>query len=449
MATKTAYRREIIKRANDPNGFARIAAVTAVSGHTVTCASLATGGVSNTKYQNKWVLWADASVAGDRTARVCTAFDATTGKFIQDGPAYTSTAAGSLEIWEYDPTIAENAINIILQRLRFRDLELIPTNGNGYYWLGQIPELIRPGQVQAVYYAINPVMSRNRHMSKWPLANADVASATNLPQWWDLSDGTCVRTSTNVYRPGQRGVLITRSGSDLTFSQTTGLLDDGVIGQDIRGRSVGFYGRVYASANSQVYGYVDDGVNVQTTPYATANSQSDLNLGNTAFSISNAATKLEFGIKMVADGTCVVSDLCLAYLTMNDAIKRDLFLNGPEAMEIPKTWDQSGDLRLSVDVHWGLGGQIQVAWSRGYPTLVNETDTADAPLVTVATGALWKTYEGLISQPGIDVTRFGQLAKDWELKYRPLAAKSHQTEFGSYGVQVPARLLTSLPGRVG
>ena len=450
MATLTQYRQAAIQRVNDPNGFARIVAVTAVSGQTVTCASLATGGISSTTMQGRWILWADCSVPADRL-RFCTKFDSITGKFFHEGAAYTSTATGTLEIWEYNPLMIEQGINTILQRLRFRDLEIIPTNGNGYYWLGQLDWIERPGQVAAVYYAVNPVISRNRFMQKWPQPNANVASATNTPQWWDLSgtDGTCVRTTSNVYRPGQSGALITRNGHDVTFSQTTGLLDDGVIGQDLRGRSVGIYARVKASDDAQVYAYLDDGQSIQQTIYGTKDLQSDLNPGNATFAISTSATKLEFGIKVVKDGTVVVSDLCASYLYMNDAVKRNLFPSGPQAPEIPKTWDQSGDLMLTASAGYGLGGQIQVASSRGFLPLSADTDTSDAPLAPVAVGAIWKLFEGLSVQPGRDITRFSQLATVWENKFRPLAAKQHQTEFGGYGVQMPARLLMPLPRRVG
>lgn len=455
MPTLQAYREQMLTRQNDPAGFGRVENITALAAQSATCASLAFGTIASTKYLNKWMVRPTAALVGgvavDRV-RMCSAATTSSGLLTHAGTAYADTTVGTevLEILEYEPALLDASINTALQRLRRRDVEIIPTSGTGKYWLGQLSWINEPGDVAMVKYRPCSVLSRNRFFQKWNIATPGTAAATALPDWWVLSgaSATSARVTANVYQPGQYGCQIVAGGAAAAvMTQTVGLLSDGVSTDTLAGKIVTIILVGRATAASKLRGFYSDdgGTTKQYTPYHTGDStQQDLPLQVT---ISTTASNPVFGWETAISATTSVSQCYLTY----GAISAGVRLDDTASMEIEKQWDQTagpGAMVLRVP-NYGMGGQIEIHSKRNYPTLTLDSDTADAPLVHIATGALFLLYQGLASTAGEDDTRYTKLAQHWQQRYSLLAGKHYNDEFGDIGVNFPPKQLTPWPSRVG
>jgi hypothetical protein len=153
------------------------------------------------------------------------------------------------------------------------------------------------------------------------------------------------------------------------------------------------------------------------------------------------------GYEIVAGATVQVSECYMMLNALSDGVRKNSFT----PMEIEKAWDQSAGpnaMILRVPQAYGLGGQIEIHSKRGYPTLTLSTDTADAPLAAIATGALYLLYRGLAAQNGQDTTKYATERDRWLRAYAPLAAKHYANDWGQYGAQWPPRVLSAFPVRI-
>lgn len=450
MPTLKAYIAEMVNRQQDADGFGRIETATALTTQSVSVSALAVGGLSSSKYQNKYIWRPDSTSTADRQ-RLCTNFAPATGTFTQQGAAYSDTTVGTEQvgILEYEPVgKMAPAVNLALSRLRRRDVTIIPTNGANRYWLGQLSWINEPGDVQAVYYAPRPILSRNRYFQTWPVASSDTAAATSLPEWFTLSGAaaTAQRITTNTYVSGQYGVQVVAGGAAVaSMMQTVGLVNDGVSSANLQGKqiTVAIIGRATAASTLRAWYSDDGGTTKQYTSYHTGNSaQQELYL---TVNVSTTATNPSFGFDVAISGTAQVSQCYLAYGPMSDGVRLDNY----RAIEMNKVWDQSGALMLVVDAGYGVGGQIEVHSKRAYPTLTNDTDTADAPLTTVAVNALRLLYRGLASTAGQDNTRYKELEARWRVLAATLQAKHYSDNFPTVGLDFLPRQITAFPIRVG
>ena len=449
MSSLKQYIAEMFDRQADPDGFGRIETATALAAQTVTVAALAVGTLSNAKYQGKYLWRPDSTSTLDRQ-RMCSAWVAATGVFTQAGSAYTDTTVGTEQVGISEYEIVGKlvpAVNLALRRLRRRDIDYIPCNASPNYWLGQFSWINSPGDVEAVFYRNSPVLSRNRWMAKWQVANATTASATAVPEWFTLSgaSATSQRVTTNVARVGQYGVeVIAGGGAAAVMTQTVGLLNDGVDSTDLQGKqvTVALVGRATAASKLRAWYSDDGGTTKQYTSYHTGDSlQQELSL---TITVSTTASNPTFGFEVAASATAQVSDCYLVLGALSDSVRRDAFTS----IEIEKQWDQSGQLML-VTQSYGLGSQIEIHSKRNYPTLSADTDTCDAPLTTVAVMALRLLYRGLASASGQDNTRYKSLEEQWSWQAASLQGKHYASEFGGRGVDWPPQRLTSFPSRIG
>jgi len=451
-STLKQYREQMFTLVDEPDGFGRVESIATLAAQSMTVAALAVGTLASTKYQNKWLCRPDATTTADRV-RMCSAYTSSSGTLTHAGTAYADTTATSevVEISEYEPARADTSINRALGRLRRRDVEIIPTNGGSRYWLGQLNWINEPGDVDMVRYAPNPVLSRNRDFAKWNIATPGTAAATAVPDNFTLTgtSATSVRITTNVAQTGQYGVqVVAGAGSVSQMYQSIGLLSDGVSSDNLVSKAVTIVLVGRATAASSLRGWYSDdgGTTKQYTSYHTGNSlQQELTFQAT---VGSSASNPTFGWEQAASATCQVSSCYLVLNAISDGVRKQTY----QAAEIEKMWDQSagpGALVLKVPQQWSLGGQIEVHSKRAYPTLTLDTDTADAPIVTIATGALFLMFRGMATKGGEDDTRYKQLAAYWQDRYATVAGKHYYTEFGQYGAPWPPRLLTPFPVRIG
>lgn len=451
-----AYIVEMLSRAEDLDGFGRMEAVTALAAQSVTAASLGFGSLSATKYQNKYLWRPDAALVGGvevDLARMCSVFTPTTGAMAHLGVAYADTTITSEQvgILEYEPARFKAAVNLALQRLRRRDVEIIPTVGVDKYWLGQFSWINEPGDVELVRYRPNPVLSRNRYFQKWNIASPDTAASTAVPDWFTLSgaSATSARVTTNTYRGGQYGVqVVAGAGAVAVMTQSVGLLDSGIGANDLRSKivTVVLVGRATAASKLRAWVSNDGGTTKQYSSYHTGGSgQEEL---TNQITVSATASDVAFGWEQAVSATCQVSQCFLTLNAISDGVRNDTY----EAGEIEKAWDQSagpGALVLQVPYAYGLGGQIEVHSKRAYPTPSLSTDTADAPLAQVAVGALYLLYRGLAAQHGVDTTKFAAERDRWLRAYAPLAGKHYNANWGERGANWEPAMLTAFPTRIG
>lgn len=451
-STLKQYREQMFTLVDEPDGFGRVESIATLAAQSMTVAALAVGTLASTKYQNKWLCRPDATTTADRV-RMCSAYTSSSGTLTHAGTAYADTTVNSevVEISEYEPARADTSINRALGRLRRRDVEIIPTNGGSRYWLGQLNWINEPGDVDMVRYAPNPVLSRNRDFAKWNIATPDTATSTAVPDNFTLTgtSATSVRITTNVAQTGQYGVqVVAGAGSVSQMYQSIGLLSDGVSSDNLVSKAVTVVVVGRATAASKLRGWYSDdgGTTKQYTSYHTGNSlQQELTFQAT---VGSSASNPTFGWEQAASATCQVSSCYLVLNAISDGVRKQTY----QAAEIEKMWDQSagpGALVLKVPQQWSLGGQIEVHSKRAYPTLTLDTDTADAPIVTIATGALFLMFRGMATKGGEDDTRYKQLAAYWQDRYATVAGKHYYTEFGQYGAPWPPRLLTPFPVRIG
>jgi hypothetical protein len=454
-STLKAYREAMFTLQADPDGFGRVENVTALAAQSVTAGSLAFGSVSSSKWQNKYLCRPDAALVGgvpvDRV-RICSAFTSSSGTLTHAGTAYADTTITGevVEISEYEPARLDGMVNRALGRLRFRDVSIIPTTGAQRYWLGAPGWINQPADVAAVYYVSRPVLTQNRYFQKWNIATPGTAAITAVPDGWTAygSTATYQRVTSSTYMSGQNACSIVAPGGNVVgLSQAVGLLNDGISGDNLQNKIVTVVGVAQQSVSSKWRAWYSDdgGTTKQYTAFSTNTTYADeLSLQVTT---SATASNPTCGIEVVAGATVVASQCYLMLGALSDSVRKDQFT----ATEIEKAWDQSGGpnaMMLYANTAWALGGQLEVHSKRAYPSLTLDTDTADAPLVAIATDALYLLYRGLASTAGQDTTRYAQLAAYWRTQAATERAKHFYTNFGQYGAPWPPTMLTPFPVRV-
>lgn len=462
-STLKQYRQALYTLQSDPTGFGRVETVTGLAAQSVTVSTLALGAQSSSIYQNKYMVRPDAALVGgvavDRV-RMCSAtsptlaFNSTTGAFTHIGAAYADTTVGSpaesFEISEYAPTQHDANINRALGRLRHRDVSFVPTTGAQRYWLGVPGWINEPADVAAVYYVPRPVFTQNRYFQKWNIATPGTAAITALPDSWTGygAGATYQRTTTAAYMTGQYTLTGVAPGGNVTgILQSVGLLNDGVTGDNLQGKIVTVVGVAQQAVSSTWRAWYSDdgGTTKQFTAFSTNTTfptESSLQV-----TVSATASNPTCGLEFVAGATVIPSQCYLMLGAISDSVRKDEYT----AMEIEKNWDQSAGpnaMILIANTAWGLGGQLEIHSKRAYPTLTLDTDTADAPLVAIASDALYLLYRGLASTAGQATQRYGQLAAYWRGQAATERAKHFYTNFGGYGAQWPPPMLTGFPSRV-
>lgn len=418
--TLAQYRQEMLTAG--PEDLGEVLAVSAVDAQGVTATGKNTGVVDASAYIGKYLVRPDATSSADRV-RICTDFDATSGRFAHEGTAYSDTTATSeiLEIHSFDPSLVDSAINTTLGYQKRNQTVELPALMGGRHWLNAFPWIEKPADIFNIRRTSNPVLSRNRYFDRW---NAYDSAGALTPDDWTLAgaSATMARSTAQTWRSGYT-LAVTRAGTNATISQTVGILQDGVSADTLRGRTVTVVVVAYASSASQVRAQVSDGVVTTHTSYHTGGSTFEELTAEVT--VDSAATTLTIaGEVNGTDGTAYFGDLYLCYNSVTDSVRRDDWDRGDLVWG---KFEQSAS--LPVHLPGALGKSYAIEAQRSYPKFpaaLVRAQTADAlisdaPLTLIATGAIYHLYERLAQRKGEDTTRYAQIAKEWGTRWGHLS----------------------------
>ena len=416
-------RQEMCRRG--PVELGRLVPITSLTTTTVVCSQLATGTVASGKFEGKWIVRPGAASAADRV-RLCTAFTASTGTLTHAGANYSDTTATdeNVEILEYEPWFYDEAINIALGKLKKRYQGMLPPRQTYKNWTDDLTWLDKPRDIRKIERVYSPQLTQNRYFQNYSTySSSDVLT----PDFWTLagSAATMARSTTQVWKGGS-SLAITRAGTDCTISQTLDHgLNDGVSGDSLRGQTAGMVARTWSAVASQVRLRITDGTDTTNSSYHTGGSGwEELTASHT---VNAAAITLTFSVRVETSNTVAYVGEAAGHTgTVDDTLRRDNYRS-----ETEWDWraDQSGS-SFPVELPTaGIGSHWRISALRSYPQAdwarlaagSDESVIIDAPLVTVATGALAHLYYKLSRTPGIDTTRYEKLSIEWMLKFQKLA----------------------------
>ena len=418
MTTQRAIRRLMLQL--DP-ALGRSEAVTALATGSVTAGALAYGG-SPQRYVDRYAVRGDATAAADKIRRISN-FTPSTGLMAHTGTNYsdTTTTGETVEVWEFDPQLADNGIQITLGRLKHQDRTELPTlQAQRRIWLDDLSWVTTPGDIQKVAWTNNPVLTRNRHFEKW---NAYDSSGVLTPDFWTLSGASATMARSMTAFRGQYSAAITRSGTNCLLTQDATVLPNGVSAENLRSKPVTAVAVVQSSVASQVRVQIYDGSTATSSSYHTGGGGWE-ELSVTA-TMSATATQCAIRISVETSNTvCYVDEGYHFEFDENlDSIRRD---NWEEYPVNPGEWEQAGTLAVTLPER-SRRGQWVIYSQRAYPQLdatrfagnTSEADTIDADARTVATGAIGRLYEALAQ--GDDRTKYAPMAALWLDRFDKLA----------------------------
>ena len=453
MPTLRAYIGEMLRRA-PADSLGREEAVASLTATTAVVTAMATGTISSQKMVNKWLWRPDTATAADRI-RICSAFTSSTGTFTHVGTNYADTTATSeyVFILEHDPRIFMDAVQTTLARLKVLDRVEIPTVSNsGRYWIPAAFDWIRdPGDVEAIAWVNNPVLSRNRHFEKWN-ALATTGGTFVADDWTLAGTSATLARSTAYTRRGKYVANLTRVGADATLSQTVPLLSVGVDADDLIGETVYVVGVGLATAASRLRFAIVSGTTTGSTSYHTGGTTFEEL--STSITIPTDAVDIVIRAEVNTGNTSGYIDelYCFKGSAVTDSLRRDQhserFLRKDEY-----SWNQgAGGLVLQTEPTV-RGGQLVLYSGRSYPTFDNarviagtaDGDSSDAPLDAVSVGAIARLYEGLAQKAGVDGTKFAQLAREYEARFQRMALSHRGIVRNSEGANIPAPRAYALP----
>lgn len=432
MPTLKAIVRQVIVDGGHAVG--RSEAVTALATGSVTAATLGLGGLSEQLLRDNWLLRLDTATAADRFRR-CTAFTSSSGLCAHGGTDYVDTTitGEQLDILvpEMEPSLLLVCIQWALGQLHHLERTMIPTSMASRYWLGDFDWITRRSLVRSVKLRESPVLNRNDNFEHWNTVNT---SGALQPDDWTLagSGGSQARTTTgNEW--GYYSNQVTRSGTDVTLTHTIGLLRDGV--NTLAGEQVGGGIAGTADAASQVRLRITDGVATQNSDYLTNGSYSQAEIS--AFTVDDSATTLTVQVRIeTLDGTPTIDRAFACIGEPTDAVWLDRYDENEENV----MWQEATAPLSFTTVPWGYGRQFVVHNLRPYPQFDStrllagtaDGDSTDAPVETVAAGALYHFYD--TQKDNLRYTpekrgEFARMAVEWGNMWK-MAQRAHIHENG-------------------
>lgn len=394
-------------------GIGRSVRLTGATGTTAVSADMATGSISNNRFRNHYLLRLDAASEADHI-RICTAFDAATGTFTHDGPAYSDvTASGeTLDIIHpaIDPWALLRSIQEAVQRTRRIHVSELMSHPAGLYWLPW--EWVEsPSDIHMVTYRPSPVMSRNRRMEQWGEYASD---GTLLPDWWSVTgSGASMTRAGGLF--GRHAVAITRSGADARLSQEVALPD--IPAATLSGRTVTIAASVRTTLAGAVRAFIDTGATVTSAAHSGSGKSEELTV---EVSLPSGIDAFAFGVVVTADGQATVDD-CYAVLgKLTDAIREDAFAEHA----VRPRYFQSSPLSMALP-GYGYGGQFRVYTVRSYPafhpsrvedrSFVN--DDSDAPVFVAALGVASFISRMMAEEAGQDTELHARKAAQYTAEF--------------------------------
>ena len=418
--TLAQYRQEMLTIGAEDLG--EVLAVSALDAQGVTATGKNTGVVDASLYIGKYLVRPDATNTADRV-RICTDFDATSGRFAHEGTAYVDTTATgeTLEIHYFDPQRLDDAINATLGTQKRNQTVELPALNAGRHWLSTFSWLEKPNDILSIRRTSNPVLSRNRYFDRW---NTYDSAGALTPDDWTLAgtSATMARSTAQTWRSGYT-LAVTRAGTDATVTQTIGILQDGVSADTLRSRTVTVVVVASASAASQVRAKVSDGVVTTHTSYHTGGSTFEELTAEVT--VDSAATTLTVAVEVnTTDGTAYVGECYLVYGPISDSVRRDYW---PGKERVYGRYDQTASLPVTLPGAFGTSYEVETVRSYPkFPAALVRAQTADAlvsdaPLTLIATGAIYHLYERLAQRKGEDTTRYSAIAAEWKTRWGHLS----------------------------
>ena len=424
MATLKQIRQKMLEMAPELGSVETPASGSAT---TVVVSRLASGTLSAQKYANRWLLRPDASgasAAADRAARIVTNFASSTGTLTHAGANYVDQTFTSedLEIHTYDPQRLDRAIAYAVGTIRALDMDLLACVPNKQdYDLGAFSWIQEEDDILGVGHRGSPVLSRNRGFEKW----AEMYTPTL--DHWTLAGSAATLARSSSPRTGKYAATITRAGTNVTLTQTVGLMDTGASGDSLRGQACTLVLVSKSSTANHVRAAVADGTQTVTTDYHSGSGawEEDSN----TITIASTATTLTIQIQVnTSDAAADVDDCYLMLGGSHDTARRDFY---PVSLLNRDEWewaDTRPSLRLPAR---GRKGQYVVYSARPVPTFqasdiaggLADADTVDVPVDTAAIAALARFYRGLAGHRNENTTREGSLAAYWEQQRQMAQAK--------------------------
>src|SRR3990167_2695366 len=393
----------------DPS-LGRSESVASLTVTTVVVSALAAGG-SDQRFVNWWIIRSDSTNTADRR-RICTTFAPATGTLTHAGTNYADTTATDeiVELSRFEPIFLDKAIQQTLFKLLRRDTINVPLrSGKRNYYLGNDLTWLRdPNDILELRYSASPILNRNDEFNRH---NTVTTGGVLHPDDWTLAGaaGTMARSTTQVdpavanYNAAY-SLAMTRSGTNLTLTQTVGLIETGVSADSLRGQAVCGFLRCWSAVASQVrLRCTDDGGSTYTSSeYHTGGSGwEELPFTKT---LSATATNLQVVIAVDGSDTVCYLSRCRAPVKLaavDDSLRRAAY----QERTIPREnyrYEQGPGMLSILGRDLPNTGTLLVDSKRPYPQFDAtrltgdnaDADASDAPVDIVATGALAELYRG-------------------------------------------------------
>lgn len=411
MATLKAIRQLMLQMAPELGSVETPASGSAT---TIVVARLASGTLSPQTYAGRWLLRPDAASAADRAGRLVTNYASSTGTLTHAGANYSDTTftGESLEIHRFDPQRIDRAIAYAVRTIRLLDVDISPTTSHKVdYELFPFEWVQEPDDLLAIGHNGNPVMSRNRGFEKWN-------TYATLLDHWTLAGAAGTMARASGVPTGKYGVTITRAGTNVTLTQTIGLLDTGVDADSVRSETLTLVLRGVSSTASHLRAAVADGTQTVTTSYHTGGGGYE----ELTVEITVAATATTLTIQVQVNTTDAAATVDQCYLVrgaISDTIRRDIYHTeylrpddwewGTTNVRLPERGKKSQYVFFSARPVSGFSTDRIAAGTA-------DSDEVDVPADTAAIAALARFYRGLSSRSNEVTTRYQQLAGYWEME---------------------------------
>lgn len=418
---------EMLKRCPGDDAIGRVAAISSLTTTTIVSnTALNYGGNSEQRYAQRWAWRITTTTAADKVRQI-DSYAPATGTLTHSGTNYTDTTATdeNVVISNFEPYRVREAIDVTVRSLRKLDKSEYPsTKGQRQFWVTD--DWIRqPGDIAEVGYSQCPVLSKDRFFDKWGQVSS--AGVQGLDHWTLSGSGATAAKSTAHYWRGAHVVALTRVTNDAELNQLIPVYRSGVDGYDLRGKSLTFV----------AYALTDTASAVKIRANGGGGNVSDTHTGGETWElltaeITVAATAESIPLALLVEDSDATGYFGEAYLVeterLSDAVRKNDY---PEVI-LPRhayTFDQWGTLKVNVKDDFN---QLLVWSKRPYPgfdsaRLISgaaDQDETDAPLETVATGAIARLYRGRAESKYAEPTDLRN-AELWEQRYAPMA-RAHQ-----------------------
>lgn len=428
MPTLEAVVYEMLKRCPGDDAIGRVAAISSLTTTTIVSnTALNYGGNSEQRYAQRWAWRISTTTAADKVRQI-DSYAPASGTLTHSGTNYSDTTATgeNVVISNFEPYRVREAIDVTVRSLRKLDKSEYPsTKGQRQFWVTD--DWIRqPGDIAEVGYSQCPVLSKDRFFDKW--GQVSTAGVMGMDHWMLSGSGATAAKSTAHYWRGTHVVALTRAGTNCELTQTIPVYRNGVDGYDLRGKSVTAVAPIWCDTASRAFVFVSDGVtsNVDThTGGSTWEERSD------SITVDDGAEYVQVLIGITGgDVTAYFGEAFLVEIEkLSDAVRKNDY---PEVI-LPQhayTFDQWGTLKVNVKDDFN---QLLVWSKRPYPgfdsaRLISgaaDQDETDAPLETVATGAIARLYRGRAESKYAEPTDIRN-AELWEQRFAPMA-RAHQS----------------------